>query len=260
MIPKLGLMMLLTGAAGLAQQPPPPPQPTQPPAVQAPPQAPLTEAERRRLDDIQARRNRGETISPEDQRFVREMRVRMNQTPRPAIAPQPAPRATRASTIQTPRPAVAPQLAQPVVRGRTIQTPRPEVAVQRAQPGRPPLERVLGVPGGKWWTRPEMAQRLSLTADQTKKMDDTFQQYRLKLIDLNASVQREETIMEPLVAAEQPDEAKIVAQIDKVAQARAELEKANARMLLGIRRLLTPEQWDKLKADIPPVPPLPVRR
>jgi hypothetical protein len=33
--------------------------------------------------------------------------------------------------------------------------------------------------------------------------------------------------------------------------ARAELEKANARMLLGIRRLLTPEQWNKIKAEAP---------
>jgi TonB family protein len=93
-----------------------------------------------------------------------------------------------------------------------------------------------------------MAQQLGLTADQVKKMDDVFQQARLKLIDLNAVLQKEELIMEPLIAAEQPDEAKIVAQIDKVAQARAELEKANARMLLGIRRVLTAEQWQKLKA------------
>jgi TonB family protein len=40
-----------------------------------------------------------------------------------------------------------------------------------------------------------------------------------------------------------------VAQIDKIAQARAELEKANARMLLGIRRVMTADQWQKLKAD-----------
>jgi len=93
-----------------------------------------------------------------------------------------------------------------------------------------------------------MAKQLSLSADQKKKMDDIFQQHRLKLIDLNATVQREETIMEPLVAADQPDETRIVAQIDKVAQARAELEKANARMLLAIRRVLTPEQYQKLQA------------
>jgi Spy/CpxP family protein refolding chaperone len=94
-----------------------------------------------------------------------------------------------------------------------------------------------------------MVQRLTLSADQRKKMDDIFQQHRLRLIDLSASVQKEEAIMEPLVAADQPDEAKIVAQIDKVAQSRAELEKANARMLLAIRRVLTPEQFQKLQTS-----------
>jgi len=123
------------------------------------------------------------------------------------------------------------------------------------QPGPPPLERAL-LPGphGKWWDDPNTVQRLSLTADQRKRMDDVFQQHRLKLIDLHAAVQREETIMEPLVAADQPDENKIVAQIDKVAQARAELEKANARMLLAIRRVLTPEQFQKLQPARPSEP------
>ena len=39
-----------------------------------------------------------------------------------------------------------------------------------------------------------------------------------------------------------------LAQIDKVAQARAELEKANARFLLALRAKLTPEQWKALQA------------
>jgi len=117
---------------------------------------------------------------------------------------------------------------------------------------RPPMERAFhsGVPG-RWWSNPEMVQKLGLTDDQQKKMDDIFQQSRLKLIDLNASLEKEELIMEPLMSADQPDEAKILAQIDRVAQARAELEKANARMLLGIRRVLTPDQWKKLQAERP---------
>jgi len=217
MIRNLGLMMLLTATAGIAQQPSQPLQLPQPPAVQVARQISVTDAERRRFEEIKARHDRGEIISPEDQRFAQEMMARMNQGPRPAAAPQ------------------APL------------------------PANPPLERALGGPAGRWWTRPEVAQRLGLTADQTKKMDDIFQQHRLKMIDLNAMVQKEEAIMEPLVLADQPDEAKIVAQIDKVAQARAELEKANASMLLGIRRVLTPEQWNKLKSDFP-IAPQPVRR
>jgi Spy/CpxP family protein refolding chaperone len=99
----------------------------------------------------------------------------------------------------------------------------------------------------RWWRNPATAQSLGLTADQQKKIDDVFQQYRLKLIDLNAALEKEEVVLEPLVAAEPLDEAKITAQIDRVAQARAELEKANGRMLLGIRKPLTQEQWNKLQ-------------
>lgn len=111
-----------------------------------------------------------------------------------------------------------------------------------------------GLPG-RWWNNPQMVEKLALSSDQQKKMDDIFQQNRLKLIDLNATLRKEEVTLEPLVSADQPDEARILAQIDKVAQARAELEKANARFLLGIRRLLTPDQWKKLQAE----PPRPAR-
>jgi Spy/CpxP family protein refolding chaperone len=111
------------------------------------------------------------------------------------------------------------------------------------------MERAM--PQGRWWNNPEMVQKLTLTTDQQKKMDDIFQQNRLRLIDLNANVQREEITMEPLMGAETPDEAKILGQIDKIAQARAELEKANARFLLGIRRVLTAEQWKTLRAERP---------
>jgi Spy/CpxP family protein refolding chaperone len=106
----------------------------------------------------------------------------------------------------------------------------------------------------QWWRNGATAQLVGLTADQQKKMDDVFQQYKLKLIDLNASLQKDELILEPLVSAEPLDEAKITAQIDRVAQARAELEKANGRMLLGIRKLLTPDQWSKLNAGFSLMP------
>ena len=65
-------------------------------------------------------------------------------------------------------------------------------------------------------------------------------------------MQKEEAILEPLLAADRPDETQVLAQIDRIAQARAELEKANARMLLGFRGVLTLEQWKKLEAEEPP--------
>ena len=105
----------------------------------------------------------------------------------------------------------------------------------------------IGGRSGRWWTRPDVIEQLGLSADQRKNLDDILQQHRLKLIDLDAALQREEVTLEPLVSAQPPDDAKVTAQIDRVAQARAELEKANSRMLWQVRRVLTPEQWTQLQ-------------
>jgi protein CpxP len=105
-----------------------------------------------------------------------------------------------------------------------------------------------GGPHGRWWNDPKMVSELGLSQDQQTKLDNIMQQNRLKLIDLNASLQKEEATLEPLVSADSPDETKITSQIDRVAQARAELEKSHARMLLEMRRVLTPDQWSKLRA------------
>jgi Spy/CpxP family protein refolding chaperone len=133
-------------------------------------------------------------------------------------------------------------------------------------PGRGPgpspstsVERALHGPSGTWWRDPAIVQKIGLTADQQKKIEDAFQQSRLHLIDLTASLDKEQVTMEPLLAADHPDEAKILMQIDRIAQARAELEKADARMLLGFRNVLSQDQWAKLKAE-QPAPPAPPQR
>jgi len=118
-----------------------------------------------------------------------------------------------------------------------------------------PMERGLHTgPPGRWWTDPAIVEKLGLTPEQQKKIDGVFQQNRLKLIDLNASLQKEEAVLEPLLEADHPEESKILLQIDRIAQARAELEKANARMLLGFRGVLTQDQWKKLQQATPGPP------
>jgi Spy/CpxP family protein refolding chaperone len=113
----------------------------------------------------------------------------------------------------------------------------------------PPIERAFGGQGihGRWWNNPKIVERLKLTDEQRKSFDEILFQHRETLIDLRSSLAKAELELEPLIRNDQPNEARIVAQIDKVAQARAELEKANARYLLAIRSKLTPEQWKKVQ-------------
>jgi len=116
---------------------------------------------------------------------------------------------------------------------------------------RPPMERAFGPQGdhGRWWNNPKVVERLKLSDAQRKSMDEILLQHREKLIDLRGNLEKAELTMEPLMRDEQPNEAQVLAQIDKVAQARAELEKANARFLLAIRGKLTPDQWKQLQTD-----------
>jgi Spy/CpxP family protein refolding chaperone len=112
------------------------------------------------------------------------------------------------------------------------------------------MERMLGARGahGRWWNDPQVIEKLNLTDDQRKSMDDILQQHRDNLIDMRASVEKAEGALESLMSVDQPNESAVLAQIDRVAQARAELEKANARFLLALRAKLTPDQWKQLQA------------
>jgi Spy/CpxP family protein refolding chaperone len=104
------------------------------------------------------------------------------------------------------------------------------------------------LPFGMWWKNPEVATRIGLSADQQKRIDDLFLQSRIQLIHMHASLQEEQLLLEPLLNASPFDQTKALAQIDKIADTRADLEKANAKMLLNIRGVLTADQWTKLRS------------
>ena len=158
----------------------------------------------------------------------------------PALSQQTAPGAP--STAAGPAP--------PARAARLTQARTGDVRYRGISVGEPGMRADLRIaPPGMWWKNPDIVQKLSLSSDQQKRMDDIFQQSRLQLIDLKANVEKQEVMLEPMLSANPPDTNKVLAQIDHVAGARAELEKANARMLLGIRGVLSADQWTKLQAE-----------
>ena len=103
------------------------------------------------------------------------------------------------------------------------------------------------LPPGTWWKNSDVVTRLNLTIDQQKRMDDIFQQSRIQLVHMKASLEEEQINLEPLLNANPPDQARTFAEISRIADLRADLEKANAKMLLGLRGVLTADQWTKLQ-------------
>lgn len=104
-----------------------------------------------------------------------------------------------------------------------------------------------GMPPGTWWKSTEMAQKIGLSADQVKRIDDIFVKSRVELIHAHAALEEQELMLEPLMSANPIDQGKALSQINKIADLRADLEKTNAKMLLGIRGVLSADQWTKLQ-------------
>lgn len=117
-------------------------------------------------------------------------------------------------------------------------------------------DEAFGALRGRFWNNPKVVDALKLSDDQRKAMDDILQQHLETLVDLRANAEKAELALRPLINADQLDESRILAQIDQVAQARAELFKANARFLLAIRGKLTPDQWKQVQQFREEHPPM----
>ena len=102
-------------------------------------------------------------------------------------------------------------------------------------------------PPGRWWDDKHFAKDLRLRTDQQRRMDALFEQNRPSLLRSYEVLEQEQGRMEALTRAKTLDEAGLFAQIDRVAQARANLEKANTHFLLQIRAEMDMEQISRLE-------------
>lgn len=100
---------------------------------------------------------------------------------------------------------------------------------------------------GEWWRNPEVAESVGLSDQQKQQLEKISQDSRLKMIDLRADLEKQEVILSPMLETYHPDEAQVLSQVEKVSQARAELEKERIQTMLASRGVLTEEQWNKLK-------------
>lgn len=111
------------------------------------------------------------------------------------------------------------------------------------------IEPQLGPPS-RWWDDKSTIKRLNLRSDQQRRMDEIFEGNKQNLATLYTNLQREETRLVSLPPADLQDETKVFAAIDRVAQARADLEKARAHTLLQIRQQMDPAQLNELDREM----------
>ena len=109
----------------------------------------------------------------------------------------------------------------------------------------------LMVPDTAWWTNTALVARLGLTDVQKSRIESTFEAHRQNLVSSKELLEKEEAQLARLLEAEAIDRSAVFTQINRVTQARGEMERANATMTLEMREQLTRAQWMQLQGAQP---------
>jgi Spy/CpxP family protein refolding chaperone len=95
--------------------------------------------------------------------------------------------------------------------------------------------------GFPWWKDAQFQKDLSLTAEQSTRIDGVFQSTVNVLRQKKVELDQQEAELSRLIAAN-ADEGVVTRQVDKVEGIRANLNKMRTLMLLRMRQVLSPEQ------------------
>ena len=92
-----------------------------------------------------------------------------------------------------------------------------------------------------WWKDAQFTKDLSLTADQSARIDHVFQSTIALLRQKKEELDLQEAELSKLIAGN-ADESVVTRQVDKVEGIRASLNKTRTLMLLRMRQVLSPDQ------------------
>jgi len=99
--------------------------------------------------------------------------------------------------------------------------------------------------GFPWWRDAQFQKELSLSTDQSSRIDSLFQATMPSLRHKKEELDAEEAELSRLIATN-ADEQLVTRQVDRVEAIRSHLNKARTLLLLHIRQVLTPDQRAKL--------------
>ena len=101
-----------------------------------------------------------------------------------------------------------------------------------------------------WWSSP-VVQDLKLSDEQRKQIRQTIKEFRPRLLELRAAVERTETDLEREFNQGSVDTRRANETIDRFASARGDLTRTLSQMSLKLRTVLKPEQWEELQRKGP---------
>lgn len=97
-----------------------------------------------------------------------------------------------------------------------------------------------------WWDRP-VVKDLNLKPEQMRQIRLTVRDYRSKLIEARAALEKSETELQEVFDAETVDPKRADAAVENLAHSRENLTRVFSQMSLKLRLVLTQDQWKELQ-------------
>jgi len=113
-----------------------------------------------------------------------------------------------------------------------------------------PGKKSIGIPGGKWWKKPQVTDKLALTQEEKEKLDTMYLQHRRQMIDLHSQVEKERLELEQLLDSSTFNAAACMGRFKKLQEARTSLATERFKFLAQVREMLGLERFQQLKADV----------
>lgn len=110
-----------------------------------------------------------------------------------------------------------------------------------------PMAAAQTMPAGKWWKDPDIAKELQLTPGDVKQLDKLFVKSRRQMIELKNRVEKEQFEYQNLMESKTLDEAAVNRQLQKLEQARSELNEERSRFVVAVRKILGSDRFQRLQ-------------
>lgn len=108
----------------------------------------------------------------------------------------------------------------------------------------------LGPGFGLFSEGPWFLDDLNLPPDVLDQVQRMHFKHKEKIIDLNASLQKENLKLQKLLMNMDLSQEEFLAQVDRISELRNALIKEKAIFLFNLKKILPPEEWQKLKDQI----------
>lgn len=105
-----------------------------------------------------------------------------------------------------------------------------------------------------WWDSP-VAKDLNLSEDQNRQIRDIVHEYRTKLIDQRASLEKAEVELQDIFNDDNLDQRRGNEAIERLITARGDITRSLSQMSLRLRVILTADQYHELMRRRPRMQP-----